>query len=109
MRFTELGTLRFDKDWRSIVKHLSSTYVSSSSARGGSEVRDKFARLQQIAYVLSLDEDDEEETQHLPGMGGSGKEEEVQTGQEIYEEGAKSGFSWRLSASEVRTVRGLRV
>lgn len=79
-RFTELGALRFDKDWRSIAAHLGSHTNSG-------EIRDKFARIQQIAYVLSLDDDNDEE---------------------IYESGAATGFSWRLSASEVRAVRALR-
>ncbi|CAO1620244.1 unnamed protein product [Parajaminaea phylloscopi] len=80
-RFTELGALRFDKDWRSIAAHLGGQTPSG-------EVRDKFARIQQIAYVLSLDEDNDED---------------------VYESGAASGFSWRLTASEVRVVRALRV
>lgn len=39
-RFTELGALRFDKDWRSIAAHLGAQTASG-------EVRDKFARIQQ--------------------------------------------------------------
>lgn len=38
--FTELGALRFDKDWRSVSAFLSTLTTSG-------EVRDKFARLQQ--------------------------------------------------------------
>lgn len=44
MRFTELGALRFDKDWRSVAKYLSDQTTSA-------EVRDKFARLQQSECV----------------------------------------------------------
>lgn len=42
--FTELGALRFDKDWRSMA-----SFLATMTASG--EVRDKFARLQQSEYI----------------------------------------------------------
>ncbi|KAK0562936.1 Golgi transport complex subunit 4 [Tilletia horrida] len=76
MRFTELGALRFDKDIRSL-----STYLASQTAVG---VREKFARLQQISYVLSLDPRETEE--------------------EVYESGITAGLVWSLLVSEIRQL-----
>jgi len=81
MRFTELGALRFDKDIRGL-----STYLASQTAIG---VRDKFARLQQMSYVLSLDP--------------------RETDEEIYESGITAGVVWSLLLSEIRAVKALRV
>ncbi|KAE8210161.1 hypothetical protein CF327_g5934 [Tilletia walkeri] len=81
MRFTELGALRFDKDIRGL-----STYLASQTAVG---VRDKFARLQQISYVLSLDPRETEE--------------------EVYESGVTAGMVWSLLLSEIRAVKSLRL
>lgn len=47
----QLGALRFDKDLREVIAFL------ADQAPWG--VRDKFARLQQIAYVLNADEGNE--------------------------------------------------
>lgn len=46
MRFTELGALRFDKDFRAV-----STYIAGQTNLG---VREKFIRLQQMSYILNL-------------------------------------------------------
>ncbi|KAK0537442.1 Golgi transport complex subunit 4 [Tilletia horrida] len=81
MRFTELGALRFDKDIRGL-----STYLASQTAVG---VRNKFARLQQISYVLSLDPHETEE--------------------EVYESGVTAGMVWSLLLSEIRAVKALRL
>ncbi|CAO1618765.1 unnamed protein product [Jaminaea pallidilutea] len=104
-RFTELGALRFDKDWRGLVAYL------SEQATPSGEVRDKFARIQQIAYVLSLDVDEEGGAAAATAsatVDGLGSGAEV-SDDGIYESGAASGFSWRLSASEVKAVRSLRI
>lgn len=79
MRFSELGALRFDKDLRSML-----AFFAAQTPWG---VRDKFAKLQQVAYVLNRDDDDEGD---------------------IYEAGASLGISWQLSPSEVQQVRALR-
>ncbi|KAI0317766.1 COG4-domain-containing protein [Amylostereum chailletii] len=79
MRYSELGAIRFDSDLRAII-----TYLSSQAAFG--DVRDKFIRLQQIATLLNLDQ-----------------EEDVD---EFYN---SSGISWKLNEQEARTVSGLRV
>lgn len=42
-RFTELGALRFDKDWRSMAAHMGAQAASG-------EIRDKFARIQQSKW-----------------------------------------------------------
>ncbi|CBQ68830.1 related to conserved oligomeric Golgi complex component 4 [Sporisorium reilianum SRZ2] len=81
MRFTELGALRFDKDLRAVVAFL--------STQTELPVRDRFTRLQQVSYVLNLD---------------SGEEEG-----DLYQNAVASGISWRLSMSEVKTVRALRL
>ena len=75
----KLGAIRFDSDLRAIV-----TYLASQAAFG--DVRDKFIRLQQIATLLNLDQ-----------------EEDVD---EFYN---SSGISWKLSEQEARTVSGLRI
>lgn len=76
MRFTELGALRFDKDVRAMLNFF--------AAQVPWGVRDKFARLQQIAFVLNKDDDDD-----------------------VYEAGAALGISWQLTPSEVQQVRAL--
>ncbi|KDN49956.1 COG4-domain-containing protein [Tilletiaria anomala UBC 951] len=81
MRFTELGALRFDKDLRSITAH-----IAGQTSLG---VREKFLRLQQMSFILQLDPSEEDES--------------------AYETAAASGMSWRLSASEVQIIRGLRL
>lgn len=102
-RFTELGALRFDKDWRAVAAHVGE---QTKGGGGASAVRDKFARIAQIAYVLCLDEDEDDEALGATAVS-AGDEKHGSHG--IYEAGATSGFSWRLSASEVKAVRALRV
>ncbi|WFD41836.1 Golgi transport complex subunit 4 [Malassezia psittaci] len=77
MHFSELGALRFDKDVRQLLGFLS-LHCSFG-------IRDKFMRLQQIAFVLNQEEEDEE----------------------VYETGTSLGISWQLTPSEVKHVRGL--
>lgn len=98
--FTELGALRFDKDWRTL-----SSFLSGFTTSG--EVRDKFARLQQIAYVLSLD-DEEEATDGL-NAGETSIVSDSKPDRAIYDQASQAGFSWRLSAIEVTAVRKLRI
>lgn len=93
----QLGALRFDKDVRTISSWLGTHTESAAGGRGGGVVRDKFARLQQMSYVLNLD-DDEAET---PADEGAARD--------LYEEAAAAGMAWRLSAEEVSSVRELRV
>ncbi|KAI0029318.1 COG4 transport protein-domain-containing protein [Vararia minispora EC-137] len=78
LRYSELGAIRFDRDLRAIA-----TYLSSQTAFG--DVREKFVRLQQIATLLNLDQ-----------------EEDVD---EFYN---SSGVPWKLSEQEARVVSGLR-
>ena len=81
MRFTELGALRFDQDRRTVLRVL-----SAHTERG---IREKLARLQQMAFVLNLDEDDLENC-------------------DAYEAGAAMGLQWQLTRSEVLATRALR-
>ncbi|KAN0141390.1 COG4 domain containing protein [Lactarius tabidus] len=78
-RYNELGAVRFDRDLRAVT-----TYLFTQTAFG--DVRDKFVRLQQIATLLNLDQ-----------------EEDVD---EFYN---GSGITWKLSEQEARTIAGLRV
>ncbi|KAF8479032.1 COG4-domain-containing protein [Russula ochroleuca] len=78
-KYNELGAVRFDRDLRAIT-----TYLSSQTAFG--DVREKFVRLQQIATLLNLDQ-----------------EEDVD---EFYN---GSGITWKLSELEARTIAGLRL
>jgi hypothetical protein len=71
--------LRFDRELRAITAHL-----AAQTAFG--DVRDKFARLSQMATVLNLD----------------GEEDAA----EFYN---GSGIAWKLSAAEAGAVAGLRV
>ena len=82
LTFTELGALRFDKDVRGVLTML--------SERAPWGLRDKFLRLQQVSYVLNMDE------------------EETDTS-DAYEAGVSSGISWQLTPAEVQNVRALRV
>ena len=50
MRVSELGALRFDRDLRSVT-----SFLSSQSPYGVSVIRESFARLQQIANLLSVE------------------------------------------------------
>lgn len=54
LRYTELGALRFDKDLRGVTGHL-----AGQTPLGTGTMRDAFARLQQMATLLNLDETEE--------------------------------------------------
>ena len=82
LAFTELGALRFDKDLRGVF-----TALSDLASWG---IRDKFLRLQQISYVLNMDEDETDSN-------------------DVFEAGIASGISWQLTPAEVQSVRSLRV
>ncbi|KAJ3012608.1 Golgi transport complex subunit 4 [Thoreauomyces humboldtii] len=79
-KFNQLGSLRFDKDLRAVTSFLSSTTQWPS--------RDRFARLGQIATLLSM----ERVTEVLELWGG------------------KAGpIAWRLPSSDVRKILALRI
>ncbi|KAH7908021.1 COG4 transport protein-domain-containing protein [Hygrophoropsis aurantiaca] len=78
-RFSELGSIRFDRDLRSITAYLSSQTVFG-------DIREKFVRLQQISALLNLDNDEDVEGFY-----------------------SGSGISWTLSIQEARTVIALKV
>ncbi|XP_059624106.1 conserved oligomeric Golgi complex subunit 4 [Cornus florida] len=79
-RFSQLGGLQLDRDARALVSHF-----SSMSQR---TVRDKFARLTQMATILNL-----EKVSEILDFWGE-----------------NSGpMTWRLTPAEVRRVLGLRV
>ncbi|KAI8097538.1 COG4 transport protein-domain-containing protein [Halteromyces radiatus] len=79
-RFNQYGSLRFDKDLRSVIQYLSSMTDWFS--------RDKFTRLNQIATLLNFEEPSE--IYHCWGT--------------------KSGpVSWRLTVAEVKKVLSLRL
>lgn len=81
LTFTELGALRFDKDLRSVL-----SFMADHTPWG---IRDQFLRLQQISYVLNMDEDE------LEAM-------------DVYEAGVSAGVTWQLSAAEVQSIRAQR-
>lgn len=82
---TQLGALRFDKDVRAVVSHLS-TLASSGSFSSGGGIRDRFIRLVQICTVLNLE-----------------------NSAEVYEVwNSSSGIKWRLTGAEVKKIMGLR-
>lgn len=89
----QLGALRFDKDLRALSNHL-----SNQSNTGG--LREKFARLTHISYLVNLVDDDDAEGE---GFGAT------QT-REAQRDAASSGgdVAWRLSAQEVKIVKGRR-
>ncbi|GFY81568.1 hypothetical protein Acr_01g0013770 [Actinidia rufa] len=79
-RFSQLGGLQLDRDARALVSHFSSMTQRT--------VRDKFARLTQMATILNL-----EKVSEILGFWGE-----------------NSGpMTWRLTPAEVRRVLGLRV
>ncbi|KAF9606686.1 hypothetical protein IFM89_027730 [Coptis chinensis] len=79
-RFSQLGGLQLDRDVRALVSHFSSMTQRT--------VRDKFARLTQMATILNL-----EKVSELLDFWGE-----------------NSGpMTWRLTPAEVRRVLGLRV
>ncbi|KAG8728108.1 hypothetical protein FRC11_011804 [Ceratobasidium sp. 423] len=58
MKFTELGAIRFDRDLRAVIGHLSV-----------GDARDKFIRLQQVSTLLNLDaEEDPDEFYTTSGI-----------------------------------------
>ncbi|CAI9117125.1 OLC1v1018466C1 [Oldenlandia corymbosa var. corymbosa] len=79
-RFSQLGGLQLDRDARALVTHFSSMTQRT--------VRDKFARLTQMATILNL-----EKVSEILDFWGE-----------------NSGpMTWRLTPAEVRRVLGLRV
>ncbi|KAK1315537.1 Conserved oligomeric Golgi complex subunit 4 [Acorus calamus] len=79
-RFSQLGGLQLDRDVRALVSHFSSITQRT--------VRDKFARLTQMATILNL----EKVTEILDFWGEN-----------------SGPMTWRLTPAEVRRVLGLRV
>ncbi|KAI4378391.1 hypothetical protein MLD38_015876 [Melastoma candidum] len=79
-RFSQLGGLQLDRDVRALVSHFSSMTQRT--------VRDKFARITQMATILNL-----EKVSEILDFWGE-----------------NSGpMTWRLTPAEVRRVLGLRV
>lgn len=79
-RFSQLGGLQLDRDVRALVSHFSGMTQRT--------VRDKFARLTQMATILNL-----EKVSEILDFWGE-----------------NSGpMTWRLTPAEVRRVLGLRV
>ena len=79
-RFSQLGGLQLDRDTRALVSHFSGMTQRT--------VRDKFARLTQMATILNL-----EKVSEILDFWGE-----------------NSGpMTWRLTPAEVRRVLGLRV
>ncbi|XP_058225691.1 conserved oligomeric Golgi complex subunit 4-like isoform X2 [Rhododendron vialii] len=79
-RFSQLGGLQLDRDTRALVSHFSSMTQRT--------VRDKFARLTQMATILNL-----EKVSEILDFWGE-----------------NSGpMTWRLTPAEVRRMLGLRV
>ncbi|KAI4355311.1 hypothetical protein L6164_004097 [Bauhinia variegata] len=79
-RFSQLGGLQLDRDARALVSHFSSMTQRT--------IRDKFARLTQMATILNL-----EKVSEILDFWGE-----------------NSGpMTWRLTPAEVRRVLGLRV
>jgi conserved oligomeric Golgi complex subunit 4 len=79
LRFTELGALRYDRDLRGVLGHLSGQTPLATGT-----LRDAFARLQQIGTLLNLDSaDDADELAASPG--------------------------WKLSAADSKAVVALRL
>ncbi|CDP06256.1 unnamed protein product [Coffea canephora] len=79
-RFSQLGGLQLDRDARALVSHFSSMTQRT--------VRDKFARLTQMATILNL-----EKVSEILDFWGE-----------------NSGpMTWRLTPAEVRRVLGLRI
>ncbi|KAL8144533.1 hypothetical protein V2J09_017565 [Rumex salicifolius] len=79
-RFSQLGGLQLDRDARALVSHFSSMTQRT--------VRDKFARLTQMATILNL----EKVSEILDFWGDN-----------------SGPMTWRLTPAEVRRVLGLRV
>lgn len=82
LAFTELGALQFDKDLRGVLSKL------GELAPWG--IRDKFLQLQQMSYILNMDEDETDTS-------------------DAYEAGVSAGISWQMTPAEVQQIRALRV
>ncbi|MBW0480142.1 hypothetical protein O181_019857 [Austropuccinia psidii MF-1] len=82
MKFNELGSLRFDKDLRSIT-----SYLSSQTNFGVSLINESFIRLRQISMLLGLDEAEEDLKDFLVS-------EEV---------------VWRLTMSEIKGILSQKI
>ena len=108
-QFNQLGGIQFDSDVRSLV----SFFVTRSSRR----VREKFARLLQIARLLNLESPSEileywEGSAGGSSSGGGGVASSSSSrggGDGSSVPGVGGGTVWELSAEEVRAVLGLRV
>ncbi|UZJ54465.1 hypothetical protein CBS101457_003785 [Exobasidium rhododendri] len=102
-KYSELGALCFDKDVRSLTN-----FLSSQSNLGG--LRDRFARLTHISYLVNLDDDadDADEEQALGGFGSAFGEPGTN---KISSSTSTNGndVAWRLSAQEVTKIRQRRV
>lgn len=79
-KFNQLGSLRFDKDFRAVSAHLSSLTEWTS--------RDKFARLQQISTLLNLEQLSEIYEYWGPKAGS---------------------ITWILTIAEIRKILALRL
>ena len=77
--FNQLGGLQFDKDIRLLLSHFSEIYQSS--------VRERFARLTQMATILCFESVEE----MLDYWGDEGE-----------------SINWRLSPAEIKTILKLR-
>jgi len=77
VKFNRIGGLQFDKELRTMMGYLTSSATWS--------VRDKFARLTQIAILLTI-----EKVSEVADFWGKGP------------------VAWRLTAQEVRQILGLR-
>ncbi|CAH7672834.1 COG4 transport protein-domain-containing protein [Phakopsora pachyrhizi] len=77
MKFNELGSIRFDKDLRSIT-----SYLSNQTNFGISLINDSFIRLRQISLLLGLNEDEEDLKDFL----------------------VSESVAWRLTMSEIKGI-----
>lgn len=91
----QLGAIRFDKDLRALSSHL-----SNQSTTGG--LREKFARLTHISYLVNLVDDNDDSTAEDGGFAAT-QAREAQS-----DSNTGSDVAWRLSAQEVKIVRGRR-
>lgn len=84
-QFSQLGGLQLERDARLLLSGLQELTTRT--------VRDKLARLSQMALLLGLESVDEVLDYWTPGAGGAGGGE-----------AGGAGITWRLSAAEVRAV-----
>jgi uncharacterized protein YerC len=85
VKYSELGALCFDKDVRSLT-----SFLSSQSTLGG--LRDKFARLTHMSYLVNLDEE---------------VDEEIMQGGQVSVKGGE--VAWRFTSEQVSHIRARRV